>query len=717
MGGFLLGLWKRKEKMRQSKESYARIRINQYLQDAGWDIQNQSQVITEDKSGDGYADYVLNDSKGRPLAVIEAKREEIDPRTADAQAQKYAKSKGVDFIFLSNGNEHYFWDNTESATPRKIKTFYTPQDLAKKRDLKTIQRPPSTIPVNQDIAGGNGRQYQIDCIDALTNAYEQGQRGMLVEMATGMGKTRTAAAFIARMLESNHAHRVLFLVDRKTLAKQTRGEFVNLLSDNYTTQYVTARFDTAHHISVATLQTLQNQFLEMPSSYFDLIIIDECHRSIYGKWRGILDHFDAVRVGLTATPCLGNVDGTETDEFVKDSFKFFEITAPTYSYGMKDGIQDNFLNGYKIFRAETVKTTGQDGLITLSKQDIDFTKINDFKVKEAIEDIFGCEQQAQFPVSSLERLINIPERNRKIVQEFRKIQENGYCTVQGNRIIPKQHDDGGVEKTIVFAVTKRHAMELADYFDKAFADQKKNPTDRIADFVVSGDEHTRDRAENVIERFKEYENPLRIIVSVGMLDTGFDCPEVCNLVFARFTESEILYRQMRGRGCRLSPSTHKEQFFIYDFVGVTDYFGDNDDNPTGGAVVVSKPKPDDTTPKSQILLTFHNADDWIAPDSRAIIETDEHGKIVEIDTVIQQIQENTEHARMVQNIAHGNYTMDESKTLRQIINQIIRNGCTDKFSPAHLSLFGLDKNATLTKFNGEESFMTAIKTILTRGKD
>jgi type I restriction enzyme R subunit len=213
-----------------------------------------------------------------------------------------------------------------------------------------------------------GRDYQQDCIDTLCQEIKQGRRKLLVEMATGTGKTRTAAALIKRLFEANAITRVLFLVDRIPLAKQTEDAFAEHLPD-YPAYVLRAgrRFQDEKRITITTLQSMVNIYGEYSSGYFDLVISDECHRSIYGKWSGVLKHFDGVQIGLTATPCVANLDeqhgaGDEEDKlFVRDTLRFFEVDAPTFSYKLKDAIRDGVLAPYQIYKAQTVKTAAEGG--------------------------------------------------------------------------------------------------------------------------------------------------------------------------------------------------------------------------------------------------------------------------------------------------------------------------------------------------------------------
>ena len=315
-----------------TNEAFSRVKIDAQLKDQGWETQNPNAVRFEYPLADGTrADYVLCDRNGRSLAVVEAKRSAINPADAAAQAKTYAQQLNVPFIFLSNGDEARFWDWQIEAHPRAVKTFFGPADLERRFATRIVRRDPRSVPIDHRIVE---RDYQTDCIEILTAEFHRGRRKMLVEMATGTGKTRTAAAFIKRLFEANAITRVLFLVDRNTLAKQTEDTFAEHLPDYPSYRLQSGRrFQDEKRITITTLQSMINIYRDYSAGYFDLVISDECHRSIYGKWRGVLEHFDGVQIGLTATPCVANLDDEAPDEedklFVRDTMRFFEVAEPT----------------------------------------------------------------------------------------------------------------------------------------------------------------------------------------------------------------------------------------------------------------------------------------------------------------------------------------------------------------------------------------------------
>ena len=604
--------------MTAGTEAFARVRIDALLGDAGWDPADGASVLFEPTLPDGSrADYALCDRAGRPMAVVEAKRAGADLAAARDQGVHYAERLGVPFVFLSNGEEIRFLDRDADAHPRRIAGFYSQDDLERRIAVRSVRRDLSSVPIDRTIVD---REYQTRCIEKLCAEISRGRRKLLVEMATGTGKTRTAAAFVKRLFEAGAITRVLFLVDRIALAAQAEDAFTDHLRDHPCHVLRPGRgFDRAKRVTIATLQTMIAEYRRLSSGYFDLVVTDECHRSIYGKWSRVLRHFDGIQLGLTATPCTADATRTaETEDglFVRDTLRFFELDAPTFHYRLRQAIGEGHLSPYRIYRANTVKTAAEGGF-EVTRGELDWTSMDE-AARAEFETLFAASDTLIVDPRALERKFTIPERNRALVREFRGVLDDGFAGKDGVRRFPARG------KTIVFAVTRRHAETLAAMFDEHFADLKPHPATRYADFVVSdaGGGPAPD-ASAIIKRFKEEEFP-QIVVSVNMLDTGFDCPEVVNLVMARFTESATLYRQMRGRGVRKAPHIRKTDFTIFDFVGVTDFHGD-DDGDIVGRGLPERGRREQGAPRA--LLTL-DVDDHIDPASRDWLTLDENGRIV-----------------------------------------------------------------------------------------
>ena len=338
-------------------EAFARVEIDQLLKDAEWRLTDGLSVRFEYLFDDGTkADYALFDRQGRAMAVLEAKSTSVNLTSGEAQGRAYADRLGVPFIFLSNGEEIWFCDKEQDAHFRKVETVFSQDDLVRRKAARDIRRNPLEFPIDMRIAGGGGRVHQTACIDTLSRAIVSGRRKMLVEMATGTGKTRTAAALLKRLFEANWTTRALFVVDRNTLAIQTEDAFAEHLPNLpcYRVPRTGRRFQDEKRVTIVTLQTLVNEYDKYSSGYFDLILVDECHRSIYGQWRRALDHFDGIKIGLTATPCvMQDAPGVEDEDraAIRDTLRFFELARPTYSYGLAEAIADGHLVPYEIYRA------------------------------------------------------------------------------------------------------------------------------------------------------------------------------------------------------------------------------------------------------------------------------------------------------------------------------------------------------------------------------
>lgn len=660
-------------------EAFSRVVIDAQLADQGWNTQDTNSVRYEVVLGDGTrADYVLCDRHGRSLAVIEAKRFSVNPADATDQAKNYARQLNVPYIFLANGQEIRFWEWQREAYPRPVKTFFKQDDLERRVATAQVKRELLDVPIDNRIVE---RDYQHACIDTVCREIGQGRRKLLVEMATGTGKTRTAAALIKRLFEANAVTRVLFLVDRIPLAKQTEDAFAEHLPDYPAYVLRTGRrFQDQKLITITTLQSMVNIYGDYSSGYFDLVISDECHRSIYGKWSGVLKHFDGVQIGLTATPCVANLDDLNADEedklFVRDTLRFFEVDKPTFSYKLKDAIHDGHLVPYQIYKAKTVKTAA-DGGFEVKKDELDWTAM-DAATRTEFEQLFRDTDRITVDPNALERRFTIPERNRAMVREFRQVMENGY--LDHNGVLRKPL----LGKTIVFAVSKRHAATLAELLDAEFADKKSDPSVRYADYIVSGlgPDDTVDGMTK-IKRFKKEPFP-QILVSVNMLDTGFDCPEVVNLVFARFTRSAILYQQMRGRGTR--KADRKPIFTLFDFVGVADYHGDDEEYAQGGVVVAKQALKKKYEPRRLLALDIN---DHIDPTTREWITVDENGNLVFPESSEQKANElgASFEAWLLQQTS---LKPEQERWLRLLGSQIRANADTlGEVMPEHFAYFQL----------------------------
>ncbi len=530
-------------------EADARIVIDELLRKAGWDPFDKSQVRTEvtakrlpdelhDQPGDVgtdellRTDYALLSTRGRNLSIVEAKRKAIDPYTAKHQALPAAKALDADFIFLSNGELIYFWDYLNEDA-RLVQSFFSQRDLERlvlrRRDRKAL----ATIPVPETyLRFGEVREvrgYQGDCMRAMDHAFELGKRRFLIELPTGTGKTDLICLQLKRLLKALRAERILFLVDREQLAKQAIGAVQDILNHHSSYWLKPGVIRQEKEITVALLQTMMGRYQEYTSGYFDVVIADECHRSIYGAWQAVLNHFDALQIGLTATPAA---------YIERNTYQFFQCAEgkPDFSYPIREAFKAGHLAPYKF----------AEGITELIAE--------------------GAEVDGQtYDPEAFERKWTNVDTNRKMMQEFDRLAWLNY-----KESAPLQKHGPG--KAIVFAITKRHAARLAQYLNELHPEHKG----RYAE-VITSDVPDADR---LIQDFKKEIYPM-IAVSVDMLTTGFDCPEVLHIVMCRKIFSPILYQQIRGRGTRTCPRIGKKQFVIYDFFRNHQYFNDDGAEITG----------------------------------------------------------------------------------------------------------------------------------------
>lgn len=558
-------------------ETDARIVIDRLLREAGWDIEDKSQVSTEEAAADGRADYLLKSVLTRPLCVVEAKRFSIDPYSAKGQARDYAISLSAPFVILSNGHEHYFWEY-ETGDARPVVGLPNRADLERRANLR-VHRPgglPATLnalplPTRFRFAGEDvdARPYQLRCLQAADQALLAGRRRMLFEMATGTGKTLTIAMLFKRWFQAAVCSRVLFLADRIELAKQAKETFDEYLKEYPSTLLYGGKRSLQGQIVVGTLDTIAGQLGPggFGHGYFDLVVTDECHRSIYNTHRATLGHFDAIHIGLTATPNPGElrwISGHER-QLVKSTYLFFDCWdaaaqqgRPTFAYAIQDGIRDGFLSPYQIYVAE-------------SRLTFEGTTWEDDEI--AFKD-WGRTAESE-------------DRLQLIIQEYFRVEEE--------RLQPHPR------KTIVFAVSERQAVILERLFNKLLPDAAcmriAEQTGRFPAEVRQGFAQkitcysNNGNPKPVIDRFKF--DPLPVVaVSVDMLDTGYDHREVENLVMLRPTTSAIKYAQMRGRGSRLCPKIGKQGFLIYDFVNNTQNFDDPGEQYHRPRAVGKRPEAD-----------------------------------------------------------------------------------------------------------------------------
>lgn len=536
---------------------------------AGWsfgkDVLEEYEVtgMPNDK-GIGFVDYVLFGDNGKPLAVVEAKRTSIDINQGKQQAKLYADCLEKmhhqrPVIFLTNGFETRIWDDFEYPD-RNVSGVYSKLDLVKLIERRYLKQPLENLMIKDDITN---RAYQKEAIINVCEAYQSKKREALLVMATGSGKTRVSISLVDVLVRHNWVKNVLFLADRTELVRQAKNAYNNLLpSLSLCNLLEDKESPELSRMVFSTYQTMMNAIdgtkredgntLFTPG-HFDLIIIDESHRSIYKKYRAIFDYFDSLLVGLTATP---------KDEIDFNTYEIFGLESgnPTFAYELEQAIEEEYLVDYKT--VESVSKFMEEGIFydDLSEEE-----------QQAFEETFDEEETFSEHISGSalnEWLFN----NNTVDYVLNELMEKGIKVAGGDRI----------GKTIIFAKNAKHAKHIVERFNHLYPHYSGKFCQQI-DYSIK-------YAHSIIDDFKVKNKEPHIAVSVDMLDTGIDVPEVVNLVFFKKVRSKTKFWQMIGRGTRLcedlfGPGQDKEYFLIFDYVGNFEFFRENADGIEGNVVV------------------------------------------------------------------------------------------------------------------------------------
>ena len=670
--------------MTKNNEAFSRILIDRLLEKSGWSLTDPQQVRFESSGSNGRADYLLMGPHG-VLCVLEAKKPNSDPYDAKEQARKYAEEARAPFIILSNGSEHWFWNyQLESEQDAyRIEKFPCKGDLEWLRQRNLNPPAPLFKPLTKNYFSKQNeeillRGYQIRAINAIAEQFDQGKRSFLIEMATGTGKTVLAAAMIRRFLETRNAARVLFIVDRIELAKQAKEKFDQLLADYYPILYKQAKNKPnmlwGSGIVIATIQSLMTgrRFQEdFTPFHFDLVINDEAHRSIYGDSRECVQYFQAVRVGLTATPkaYLKNVNFEELEQnnpkslearLFRDTYHFFgcEPGMPSFRYDLIEAVNDPegpFLCLPKIWDLRSDITTKA------------------LEEKGWTIEVNGEEET--YKIADLERKVFTPMRNELM------------CKALLQKAM--QSPDGKLGKSIVFAVNQKHATNLTKILNRLVPGIAITITSNIKD------------SSSIAKQFRKGERSERIAVTVDMLSTGYDCSDVTNIVLMRPLFSPIQYLQIKGRGTRLhtweleGKKYKKDKFAILDFCAVSEYFDEKYDYTSplpipssgkktseGGGIIIDVDPPPPTEPPKEIP-TWTGIDELISEEVKIIGPNGEKVDILTFrSTFEREIQEfshlDTEFQQAVQ--------AEDDDKVEEILQQRFFNRPEMFYSPSKLIL-------------------------------
>ena len=539
--------------------------IDAMLQDAGWvEGKNWLNEVKlpgmPNKSETGYADYVLYGDDGKALAIVEAKRSCVDPAVGRQQAKLYAdiieKQQGRrPVIFLTNGFETKIDDG--QYPERKCAAIWSKRDLEKWFNLLRMRTHLDNIVVDENIAG---RYYQENAIKAVCNTFDaRNRRKALLVMATGSGKTRTVIALCKVLLEHGWVKNILFLADRNSLVTQAKRSFVNLLPELSVTNLCEERDNTTAHCVFSTYQTMMNCIDAIEDAegklftvgHFDLVICDEAHRSIYNKYRDIFTYFDAPLVGLTATP---------KDEIDKNTYALFDLGngAPTYGYELAQAVKDGYLCDFV-----SVETT-----LKFLQQGIVYDELTD-EEKEEYEAKFA-DENGDVPECVMPSALNEWVFNEDTIRKvLNTLMTDGLKIDYGSKI----------GKSIIFAKNHTHAEKILEIFNREYP--------HLYGYAKVIDNYMT-YAQSAIDEFSDPQKLPQIAISVDMLDTGIDVPEVLNLVFFKKVMSKAKFWQMIGRGTRRCPGLidgkDKDKFYIFDFCGNFEFFRMSKGNATASAL-------------------------------------------------------------------------------------------------------------------------------------
>jgi type I restriction enzyme, R subunit len=536
------------------------IYIDTLLREVGWnpDDVNVSEYPVKgmpqgngDNNGNGFVDYVLWGDDGKPVALVEAKRTKRDPRVGQHQAKLYADCLQKEFgqrpvIFYSNGFRTWLWDDVNYA-PREVYGFYTKDTLQMMIQRRTTQKVLSQQIINNDITD---RPYQHEAIRSVTEVLDNKNREALLIMATGTGKTRVSASIVDLLSKANWVKRVLFLADRNALITQAKNNLNDYLPNLPSVDLTKEKEDESSRIVFSTYQTIinmidgesdgQNRYYSI--GHFDLIIFDEIHRSVYNRYKHVFKYFDGIRIGLTATP------KSEAD---KDTYGLFgmESNNPTYAYELEQAVNDNFLVPPKAISVP----------IKFQRKGIKYAELSE-EEKLKYEEQFTDPETGEFPDEIDAKALNKWLFNSDTVDKvIAHLMEFGIKVEGGDKLA----------KTILFARSHNHAKFIEERFNKQFPAYK-------GEFLKVIDYHEEYRYD-LLNKFKEKSKMPQIAVSVDMLDTGIDVPEVCNLVFFKPVRSSVKFWQMIGRGTRLCENLfgvnqHKTEFVVFDFCENFEFF-------------------------------------------------------------------------------------------------------------------------------------------------
>ena len=537
------------------------------LQEAGWIFDNNCTVEVPvtgmpNSTGTGYVDYVLWGKDNLPLAVVEAKKASVDTMVGSQQAKLYADCLQNQYgrrplIFTANGFETYYTNDAMGYPRREVSGFFTQEELQLEIDRRTQRKPLVGVEIDDNITN---RPYQKEAVIAVCDSIEKKHRKMLLVQATGSGKTRVSISIVDVLRKHNYVKNVLFLADRTALVKQAKNNYSNLLPDLSCCNLLENKDDPENcRMIFSTYPTMMNAIDEKKNKngerlftpgHFDLIICDEVHRSIYKKYQAIFEYFDAMLLGMTATP---------KNEIDKNTYGIFDLErgVPTFAYELDKAVEEGYLVNYSTLEYKT----------KIMEDGIHYDDLSD-EEKEEFERLFNDDETVGEDISS--EAVNSWLFNADTIDTvLKELMEKGLKIEGGDKL----------GKTIIFAKNRRHAKAIVDRFNKIFPEYG-------GDFIKQID-YSINYVDSLIDDFSTKEKLPQIAVSVDMLDTGIDIPEILNLVFFKKVKSYSKFWQMIGRGTRLCPDLlgeglDKTHFLIFDFCNNFEFFRVNKNGTESG---------------------------------------------------------------------------------------------------------------------------------------
>ena len=563
-------------------------------------------------TGTGYVDYVLWGKDNLPLAVVEAKKASVDTMVGSQQAKLYAdclqnKYGRRPFIFTTNGFEFFYTNDFMGYPRREVSGFFTQEELQLEMDGRKQRIPLENIRISDDITN---RPYQKEAVTAVCDAIMNKHRKLLIVQATGSGKTRVSISIVDVLRRHNYVKNILFLADRTALVKQAKNNYTNLLPDLSCCNLLDSKDDPEScRMIFSTYPTMMNAIDEKKNRYgeklfspghFQLIICDEVHRSIYKKYQEIFEYFDAMLLGMTATP---------KNEIDKNTYGIFDLErgVPTFAYELEKAVEEGYLVNYSTMEYKT----------KIMEDGIHYDDLSD-EEKEAYEETFETDDMVGDDISS--SAINTWLFNTDTIDRILKeLMEKGLKIEGGDKL----------GKTIIFAKNSLHAQAIVERFNKLFPEYG-------GDFIKQID-YSIKYCDSLIDEFTSKDKMPQIAVSVDMLDTGIDIPEILNLVFFKKVRSYAKFWQMIGRGTRLCPNLlgeglDKERFLIFDFCNNFEYFRVNTNGTENGIVESLSEKIYNT--KAQIVRELQApryTSDASYVEYRADLVDDLHGAVIELN--------------------------------------------------------------------------------------